>query len=62
MPNGYKTDLVMFRPDLKNPAKKTDTQNGHPELPEMARQRLLLNIFPATKWLWLGFSFSITLL
>ena len=29
------------------PCKENNMQNGHPELPEMARKRLLLNSFPA---------------
>jgi hypothetical protein len=40
----------------QEPCKENGTQNGRPELPEMIRQRLLLNIIPASKWLWLGFS------
>ena len=42
----------------QKPCKENITQNGRPELPEMIRQRLLLNIIPASKWLWLGLSLA----
>jgi hypothetical protein len=33
----------------QEPCKETNMQNGRPELPEMVRQRLLLNSFSASK-------------
>ena len=40
----------------QEPCKEKNMQNGHPDLPEMVRQRLLLKSFSASNWLWLGFS------